>query len=104
MVCVCLEIAIFPKDERFDAENAFNIYCNELSLTQKNFHLHKCIDHRRFYVSQFRLSRADLSTVLILKLRSVVKVMFAIKSLQKIVILRPFIYFKIYIFIIRHHL
>ena len=31
---VHLEIAISPKDERFDAENAFNTYFNELSLTQ----------------------------------------------------------------------
>ena len=34
MVCVYLEITISPKDERFDAENAFNTYFNELSLTQ----------------------------------------------------------------------
>ena len=34
MVCVYLQISTDPKDDTFDAENAFNIYFNELSLTQ----------------------------------------------------------------------
>ena len=34
MICVYLQIAIAPKDERFDAENAFDTCFNELSLTQ----------------------------------------------------------------------
>ena len=34
MVCIYLQIAIAPKDERFDAENAFDMYFNELSLAQ----------------------------------------------------------------------
>ena len=34
MACGYLEIAISPKDERFDAENAFNTYFNELSVSQ----------------------------------------------------------------------
>ena len=33
-VCVYLQISIAPKDKRFDAENAFDTYFNELSLTQ----------------------------------------------------------------------
>ena len=34
MICEYLQITIAPKDDTFDAENAFNIYLNELSLTQ----------------------------------------------------------------------